>query len=196
MALASPTGRWLKVNRARCKLVGYTEAELLELSFQDITYPGDLAGSLERERQLMAGEISSYQIEKRYNHADGHLVTVLLDVSLARDSKHQPRCLIAQIHDISERKLTEQSLRPLSSAVKQSNESIMITEADLDPPRRQIPHPPHPRPHRQSNERRPRKMPRCRRERLHRQACEYRPKAVADARVAVPLKTSPNRQNS
>ncbi len=134
VALASPQGRWLKVNRALCKLVGYTETEMLEFSFQDITYPGDLAESLECVRQLIAGEVLSYQSEKRYIHAAGHLVTVLLNVSLVRDSLNQPRYFIAQIQDITERKRTEQSLRLLSSAVKQSKESIMITEADLDLP--------------------------------------------------------------
>lgn len=134
VALASPAGRWLKVNRALCKLVGYTEAEMLERSFQDITCPEDLADNLECVRQLLADEIRSYQTEKRYIHAAGHFITVLLNVSLVRDALNQPRYFIAQIQDITERKRTEQSLRLLSSAVKQSKESIMITEADLDLP--------------------------------------------------------------
>lgn len=134
VALASPEGRWLKVNRALCRLVGYTEDELLTRSFQDITHPEDLADSLEGVRQLIAGEARLYQTEKRYIHAAGHLVTVLLNVSLVRDSQHQPSYFIAQIQDISERRRTEESLRLLSSAVKQSKESIMITEADLDLP--------------------------------------------------------------
>jgi two-component system cell cycle sensor histidine kinase/response regulator CckA len=134
VALASPTGRWLKVNRALCKLVGYTEEELLTRSFQDITHPDDLPDSLECVRQLTTGESRVYQSEKRYIHAAGHLVTVLLNVSLVRDSQQQPRYFISQIQDITERKRTEESLRLLSSAVKQSKESIMITEADLDLP--------------------------------------------------------------
>lgn len=134
VALASPTGRWLKVNRALCKLVGYTEEELLTRSFQDITHPDDLPDSQECVRQLTTGESRVYQSEKRYIHAAGHLVTVLLNVSLVRDSQQQPRYFIAQIQDISERKRTEESLRLLSSAVKQSKESIMITEAQLDLP--------------------------------------------------------------
>jgi two-component system cell cycle sensor histidine kinase/response regulator CckA len=134
VALASPTGRWLKVNRALCRLVGYSEEELLIRSFQDITHPEDLADSLECVRQLIAGEIRSYQSEKRYIHAAGHLVTVLLNVSLVRGAQNQPRYFIAQMQDITERKRTEESLRLLSSAVKQSKESIMITEAQLDLP--------------------------------------------------------------
>ncbi|MDB6007683.1 MAG: multi-sensor hybrid histidine kinase [Prosthecobacter sp.] len=134
VALASPEGRWLKVNRALCRLVGFTEAELLTRTFQDITHPDDLAADLECVRQILADEIRSYQLEKRYIHAAGHLVTILLNVSLVRDGQGQPRYFIAQIQDISERKKTEESLRLLSSAVKQSKESIMITEAQLDLP--------------------------------------------------------------
>ncbi|HBJ82385.1 MAG TPA: hybrid sensor histidine kinase/response regulator [Verrucomicrobiales bacterium] len=134
VALVSPDGQWLKVNRALCKLVGYTEAELLTRTFQDITHPDDLAADLECVRQLLAGETRSYQMEKRYIHAGGHLVTVLLNVSLVRDAQDQPRYFIAQIQDITERKRTEQSLRLLSSAVEQSKESIMITDAELDLP--------------------------------------------------------------
>ena len=134
VALASPEGRWLKVNRALCKLVGYTEAELLTRSFQDITHPEDLTIGIEGMRQLLTCEIRSFQTEKRYIHAAGHFVTILLNVSVVHDAMEQPRYFIAQVQDITERKRTEQSLRLLSSAVKQSKESIMITEADIDLP--------------------------------------------------------------
>ena len=104
VALVSPVGRWLKVNRALCELVGYSETELLTRTYQDITYPEDLADDLENTRRLVAGEIPSYQMEKRYLHQCGHLVTVLLDVSLVRDDHGQPRYFISQIQDITERK--------------------------------------------------------------------------------------------
>ena len=76
MALVSPDGRWLRVNRALCDLVGYSEAELLARTFQDITHPEDLESDLENVRRMIAGETRSYQMEKRYVHAGGHLVTV------------------------------------------------------------------------------------------------------------------------
>ncbi|HMF51869.1 MAG TPA: PAS domain S-box protein, partial [Candidatus Saccharimonadales bacterium] len=110
MALVSPDGRWLKVNRALCDLVGYSEAELLTRTFQQITHPEDLDADLENVRRLIAGEIHTYQMEKRYVHARGHLVTVLLNVSLVRDGQGQPLHFISQIQDITERKHAAQEL--------------------------------------------------------------------------------------
>jgi two-component system cell cycle sensor histidine kinase/response regulator CckA len=111
VALVLPDGRWLKVNRALCDLVGYSEAELLALTFKDITFADDLDVDRENMRRLLAGEIRSYKVEKRYIHALGHLVTVLVNVSLVRDDDDKPRYFISQIQDISERKRTENALR-------------------------------------------------------------------------------------
>jgi PAS domain S-box-containing protein len=110
VALVSPEGRWLKVNRAICDLVGYSEAELLTRTFQDITHPEDLEADLENVRRMLAGELHTYQMEKRYVHALGHLVPVLLDVSLVRDGHGQPRYFISQIQDVTGRKLAEAHL--------------------------------------------------------------------------------------
>lgn len=133
-ALVAIEGQFIKVNRALCKLLGFTEAEMLARTFQDITHPDDLPVQLEYARMLLADEIRSYQMEKRYIHAAGHAVTVLLNVSLMRDAQGQPSYSIAQMQDITARKRAEQSLRLLSSAVEQSKESIMITDATLDLP--------------------------------------------------------------
>ena len=110
VALVSPDGRWLKVNRALCDLVGYSEAGLLARTFQDITHPDDLETDLENVRRMIAGEIHSYQMEKRYVHARGHLVTVLLDVTLVRDGQGRPLYFISQIQDITQRRRAEHEL--------------------------------------------------------------------------------------
>jgi two-component system cell cycle sensor histidine kinase/response regulator CckA len=107
MALVSPDGHWLKVNQAITELVGYSEAELLTRTFQDITHPGDLKTDLENVRQLLAGEIHSYQMEKRYVHKLGHTLIVLLSVSLVRDVEGKPLYFISHIQDITSRKQLE-----------------------------------------------------------------------------------------
>ena len=126
VALASPDGRWLKVNRVLCDLVGYSEGELLARTFQEITHPGDLDADLEKARQTLAGDIHSYQIEKRYVHAQGHLVTVLLNVSLVRDDRGQPLYFIAQIQDITERKRTEASRDRLVAILEATPDLVSI----------------------------------------------------------------------
>ncbi len=111
LALVSPEGRWLKVNRALCELTGYDGAELLTRSFHDITFPDDLKKDLEQMRRLIAGEILFYQTEKRYVHREGHLITVLLSVSIVRDEQGEPRYFVSQTMDITGRKRAEELVR-------------------------------------------------------------------------------------
>jgi PAS domain S-box-containing protein len=129
IALVAPDGRWLRVNRALCAIVGYDQGELLTTDFQNLTHPDDLAADLEMVRQLLAGECSSYQLEKRYLHKNGGEVWVTLNVSLVRDEGGAPQYFISQIRDITEAKRVEERLRLLESAVVNANDAILITEA-------------------------------------------------------------------
>ncbi len=107
MAIVSPQGRWIKVNRAVCDMLGYSEIELLAADFQRLTHPGDLPQNLEFVRQILAGEIPTYQMEKRYFHKDGTTVFALLRVALVRSQNHQPLYFVSQMENISERKRIE-----------------------------------------------------------------------------------------
>jgi diguanylate cyclase (GGDEF)-like protein/PAS domain S-box-containing protein len=111
MALVGLDGRWLQVNRSMCQIVGYTEEELLARTFQDITHPDDLEADLAFVRRLLASEITSYRMEKRYFHKNGTLVYIVLSVSLVRDAVGEPVHFVAQIEDITERKRIEAALR-------------------------------------------------------------------------------------
>lgn len=110
MALVSPEGRWLQVNRALCALLGYSEAELMATDYLTITHPDDLATALTNIRQLLKGKIPSYQTEKRYVHKQGHEVWVSWNASLARDEYTGSAHLIFQIQDITDRKRAEERL--------------------------------------------------------------------------------------
>jgi len=107
----SPEGKWLRVNRAMCEIVGYSESELLSKTFQDITHPDDLDADLELVRGVLAGDTAVYQMDKRYIHASGRVVWVQLDVSLVRDRDGLPQHFIAQVQDITRRRTTEAQLR-------------------------------------------------------------------------------------
>ena len=111
MCLVSPLGEFLKVNPALCNLWGYSETELVEMSFQDITHPDDLASDLELLQQLLAGEITHYNLEKRYLTKEQALIWGYLSVSLVRNSQGEPLYFVSQIQDITEQKQAEIALQ-------------------------------------------------------------------------------------
>lgn len=107
MALLTPAGRFVRINQAFCDAVGYSQNEMLHMTFQEITHPDDLKPNVELDDQLLRGEIPHFQMEKRYIHKSGHVVHVLLDVGLIRDADNRPQHFISQIIDITERKKAE-----------------------------------------------------------------------------------------
>ena len=107
MALVSPDGRFLEVNPSLCELVGYDEEELVGSTFQEITHPDDLDADLAFAQHMLAGEIPSYRMEKRYIHRDGRIVWILLSVSLVRDAVGEPLHFVSQIEDVTDRKRAE-----------------------------------------------------------------------------------------
>lgn len=110
LALVALDGRFMSANAALCDIVGYTEAELQDLTFQDITHPDDLHIDLAHVQSLIDGEISAYRMEKRYFDARGRIVWIQLSGSIVRAPDGSPLHFIAQIEDISERKRREQDL--------------------------------------------------------------------------------------
>jgi two-component system cell cycle sensor histidine kinase/response regulator CckA len=107
-AIVASDGRWIQVNQALCELVGFSREELLAKTFQEITHPDDLDADLEFMRQMLAGDIRTYEMEKRYLHKGGYAVWVLLSVSLVQDSDGKPLYFISQVQDISQRKWAEE----------------------------------------------------------------------------------------
>ena len=111
IAHVAQDGHWLRVNQKLCDIVGYTRSELLQLTFQDISYPEDLDADMVKVQQMLAGEIPTYTIEKRYIRKNGSLIWIQLTVALARGTKNEPGYFISIVEDINERKLLEEQLR-------------------------------------------------------------------------------------
>ena len=111
MALADDSGRWVKTNRALCELLGYAEAELLQIASESITRPEDLEKERAAVEELKSGRVDRHQLEMRYVHKDGHAVWALVTKSLVRDERGRPQTLISQIQDVTERKQAEDRLR-------------------------------------------------------------------------------------
>jgi len=131
MALVGLDGKWLKVNNSLCDIIGYSEEELMEKSFQDITYPEDLETGLDYMRRVISGEIPHYHMEKRYVHKDGRIIWILLSVSLVRGEDNQPLYFISQIEDITERKRAEEKAKKYTSQLESLNDRIRITMNEL-----------------------------------------------------------------
>jgi diguanylate cyclase (GGDEF)-like protein/PAS domain S-box-containing protein len=107
VAIVGLDGRFLHVNQKLAEIVGYSAETLVDLTFQEITHPEDLDADLAQVDALLAGEIDTYEMEKRYYTRDGHLIWVLLAVAIVRDDDGSPRHFISQIQDISTRKRLE-----------------------------------------------------------------------------------------
>lgn len=122
--LASPEGKLLQVNRSFCEIVGYSEPELLDKTFSEITYFEDRKLDLDYLQRILSGEIRIYQTEKRYIHQQGHLVWVLLNVSAVRDTDGKIMYFIAQIQDINQRKQAEAKLNALLQELERSNQEL------------------------------------------------------------------------
>jgi len=113
-------GRWLRVNARLCAMLGYTEAELLGALFQDITHPDDVEANLAHARQLSAGEVATYSMEKRYLRPDGRLLWAFLTSALVRTSDGTPRYFVSVIEDITARKRAEERLRESEAQLRQA----------------------------------------------------------------------------
>lgn len=107
--LITSTGKLIKVNPSYCHFIGYTEEELLLSDYESFTHPDDLELSIDKMKKLVKGEVPYYQIEKRYIHKNGHVIWGLLSCSAIPKSGSDP-ILIAQIIDITERKMMENQL--------------------------------------------------------------------------------------
>ncbi len=111
MAIVALDGRWLRVNDALCRITGYSESELLASDFQSITHPEDLAHDQLIMEKMLAGEISTTQLDKRYIHRSGKVIVVLISVSLVRDAEGTPLNYVVQVMDITDRKRAEELWR-------------------------------------------------------------------------------------
>lgn len=115
MALFSPAnGRFLRVNRALCEMLGYSRSELEEKTMAEVTHPADQHISPSEIQQVLGGEKDGFFEEKRYLNRSGGTVWVLGNCNLIRDSDGEARYFIAQFQDISDRKRAEERLTQIS----------------------------------------------------------------------------------
>ena len=111
MVIADKESRFKKANPAFSAIIGYSEEEILQLTFKDISYPNDLKKDITCIQKLNNKEIAVYKTEKRYIRKDGQIIWASLTVSAIFDSEGQFLYNLGIIEDITRRKHVEEELR-------------------------------------------------------------------------------------
>lgn len=127
-------GRWLRINPFLCEMLGYSKEELQTKTFQELTYPDDLAPDLQLVNDLLNGKRTSYSIEKRYVRKNGDLVWGHLSVSLVRNAWGLPNYFISIIKNIDARVRAqdrgEQSRARLKAVLDSLSEGVIVFSSD------------------------------------------------------------------
>lgn len=130
--IETSTGRFLRANPRYCEITGRTEQDLLNRDFCSITHPDDVMANRTNAIRLAKGDLSSYEIEKRYVRPDGSIRWVnVTAVSLPGDGASTPWS-IAIVQDITERRQAQQALRE-SEARERSRVKELETILDTLP---------------------------------------------------------------
>ncbi len=129
MCLVTADGSLLSANRAMCTMLGYTEDELKQLTFREITHPDDLEGGLAFVQETLAGRRTSFRTTKRYLHADGSIVWGDLSTALVRGDDGAPTHFISQIVDVTSARLDRERLARAREIIdRQSLEAQVILD--------------------------------------------------------------------
>ena len=110
IAIVSPLGKWLKVNKEMTKILGYTQEEFLAKDFQSMVCPKDLPETMRIIRDILDGKCESGDLEQRYINKSGQTVWTTWGVSAAGDVRTEYSNLIFQVQDITEKKLINERL--------------------------------------------------------------------------------------
>lgn len=121
--------RFLQANQSFIEMTGYTEEELQQRRFSEITHPDDAEINIRQASSLLSGEIDHFDAEKRYIRKDGSVLWAGVTVSAERDDDGKLVCFIAIIQDISERKRAEEELELAAMVYKNSSEAMMVTDS-------------------------------------------------------------------
>jgi PAS domain S-box-containing protein len=121
MALTSPAKGWGYVNDRICEMLGYTRQELGHTTWAALTHPDDLEPDLAQYNRMMAGDIDGYSLDKRFVRKDGSLVHTTLHVSCMRLPDGKVENVIVQLHDISDQKRAEKTLRRYTKELEAIN---------------------------------------------------------------------------
>jgi diguanylate cyclase (GGDEF)-like protein/PAS domain S-box-containing protein len=110
MCVSGLDGRLIQANAAFCRMLGYSEKELLGTAWTELTHPDDLGRCVSLEEQLYDDANGCLEAEKRYVHRSGSVVWARIKISAIRDSNGNPAYHVVHVEDITVRKRTEEAL--------------------------------------------------------------------------------------
>ncbi|OUL32845.1 PAS domain S-box protein [Nostoc sp. 106C] len=119
VSLIDINGKFVQANKAYCEMLGYSEQELYQLTFADITHPEDVEADVSCAQQIFKGEIPSYQIEKRYITKNGEIVWVHLTATAIFDQQGQLNYCFAMVENISERQAALRDRQQTEDALRE-----------------------------------------------------------------------------
>jgi diguanylate cyclase (GGDEF)-like protein/PAS domain S-box-containing protein len=118
MAVTTPEKVWIEVNDRLCQIFGYSKDELSKMTWTELTHPDDVDANLELFNQMMAGELDSYQMDKRYIRKDKSVVYTTIFVSCHRGPDGKLRHLLTSVLDITERKRNDKLLEDVNEQLR------------------------------------------------------------------------------
>jgi PAS domain S-box-containing protein len=126
MAIVDVDGHWVRVNQAFCDLLGYSKEEFMTSTFHSVTHPDDSCTSVSRFQELVAGEITHYEIEKRYLHRKGQPIWVRLMVSRIDNPDGSRPYIAGQIQNITERRNAEDERLRAQQQLREREELLQL----------------------------------------------------------------------
>ena len=111
MCLTSIEGDFQMVNPELCKILGYSEEEIVSKNLADFTHPDDVTLSFEKNKFLLDGKARNTSFEKRYIHNSGREIWASVGTYLVRDDNDEPQYFVTHIVDITKKKLAEEALK-------------------------------------------------------------------------------------
>ena len=124
VALTDPSGRFIAVNPAYQAMLGYTEEELQQLRFLDITPEEYRDHNCALVEELLVGKSRQFQNERQYRRKNGSLVWVRNNVCLVPGTERVPRFILVLSEDITERKESEAALQARHIKLRQVIDAI------------------------------------------------------------------------